>query len=636
MRNFGEQSQRELFWFGDPEIIISLVQFMAFCYALGLSIVIMYWKYIDDAALSPGWYLLALFLCYGLFLRVMANAIPQYTLCTSMGEMVNQRHLYETMGEHRLEIVKKEMFTTARKGSLDDTSKSDLSSVKKLTPSESHASLMSIASNVSDSSSARATKLSELVRLDTDSLRDHLPEESRRTLQKREQTKTFRKNLSDGVSAMRNGRSVDDIDVTATSADAVSTSSSSNASTDAARRRQDRRERRRRMSVSAPNVIKSWQDFSVAQDSIPEETDKKFEIGLTIEEEEEVPTAGSPQNQEQEQNPPPDESLIEDCPIIDPESVEKENKSGATEDSSTSSSIISFAEARSFLASIGHNLQPSSILRNLESYYRGGSFPLTSHIFGTCICFFLVGMRVETMLIATGVMKSSHFTWDMKLGASFWWEFGMLAVFLVNDALSAFLMQRKASRDTRTVKILTAAGLDVVIVLLCMIFLLVSESQRCCPDDQDREDFIGFPGGSSDCCGAFGSRTYSGLGRIEPFCSLIAIRVFRFTTAKFLMKRGYISYEGDQANSHDRAEHDSGHQGGHGHEHEHGGEDTGTALELWERAVKDYPDIVANHGELSAELFHAMLGIEPLQQAGRQEDHAGQHDETKDDHKHNH
>ena len=53
---------------------------------------------------------------------------------------------------------------------------------------------------------------------------------------------------------------------------------------------------------------------------------------------------------------------------------------------------------------------------------------------------------------------------------------------------------------------------------------------------------------------------------------------------------------------------------GHGHDDVgamHG--EKGTALELWERAITKYPDIVAKYGEFSGELFQAMLGLQVIE-----------------------
>ena len=50
-----------------------------------------------------------------------------------------------------------------------------------------------------------------------------------------------------------------------------------------------------------------------------------------------------------------------------------------------------------------------------------------------------------------------------------------------------------------------------------------------------------------------------------------------------------------------------GHGDGHGMQSQ-----VGMRLELWEKAMTKYPDIVEKHGQLSGELFQAMLGLEVL------------------------
>jgi hypothetical protein len=52
---------------------------------------------------------------------------------------------------------------------------------------------------------------------------------------------------------------------------------------------------------------------------------------------------------------------------------------------------------------------------------------------------------------------------------------------------------------------------------------------------------------------------------------------------------------------------------GHGHGLGSMHTEKGTPLELWERAITKYPDIVAKYGEFSGELFQAMLGLQIIE-----------------------
>jgi hypothetical protein len=98
--------QLELFWFGDPSVGIALVQFMQFGYALALSIVIIFADVIGEGTVGVQWYLIVIAVSYIVFVLVVARIIPRYTLCTSLGELVEYRRLHETVAEFHLEEAK--------------------------------------------------------------------------------------------------------------------------------------------------------------------------------------------------------------------------------------------------------------------------------------------------------------------------------------------------------------------------------------------------------------------------------------------------------------------------------------------------------------------------------------------------
>lgn len=98
-------------------------------------------------------------------------------------------------------------------------------------------------------------------------------------------------------------------------------------------------------------------------------------------------------------------------------------------------------------------------------------------------------------------------------------------------------------------RVYVAAIVDCVIVATCLVVLCVAEAQRCCTpsgnQSSDRRwleeenspvaepELIPEPHPCS--CPTFGYRLYGGLGTIEPFTSLIALRVFRHWFAKKLV-----------------------------------------------------------------------------------------------------
>ena len=86
------QQQRNLFILGDPKLVMTIIQFMQFGYAIALSIVITYWQDFQKdehpQVFHAEYYLIASIVCYVIFVYQMSNVIPRYTLCTNIGQLV--------------------------------------------------------------------------------------------------------------------------------------------------------------------------------------------------------------------------------------------------------------------------------------------------------------------------------------------------------------------------------------------------------------------------------------------------------------------------------------------------------------------------------------------------------------------
>ncbi|KAL7553150.1 hypothetical protein ACHAWF_016399 [Thalassiosira exigua] len=110
--------QKTLFWWGNPEAIIVATQYMQFGYALGLAMIFTYYKEFEKYQKHLATFLLmAVVVSYLIFLHLLSKIIPWYTLCTSMGQLVNEEMLNETKAKLRLgeEIRKKESLEEERK-----------------------------------------------------------------------------------------------------------------------------------------------------------------------------------------------------------------------------------------------------------------------------------------------------------------------------------------------------------------------------------------------------------------------------------------------------------------------------------------------------------------------------------------
>jgi hypothetical protein len=256
----------------------------------------------------------------------------------------------------------------------------------------------------------------------------------------------------------------------------------------------------------------------------------------------------------------------------------------------------------------------SGMVKYARDYFLSHRYHTFSHVFGSLVAFFLVGHRVEVMLAASGAIDYSKNTWELPLNTIFWMETVWYAFFIIAGALILllFLPVQDKSVDQRVV--ITSALLDILLAGACLAILFLAEAQRCCDSDELVSD--------ADCCPFWGSRTYGGLGDIEPFTSLIGLRVFRFVAGRFLVE--YFDKQSELGLDVGSKQKDASDEQSH---HRSTSEDSmqtevGTPLVLWERAISKYPDIVEKYGQFSGELFQSMLGLEVVDGVSHTKEHS--------------
>merc|ERR1719223_1475866 len=125
------------------------------------------------------------------------------------------------------------------------------------------------------------------------------------------------------------------------------------------------------------------------------------------------------------------------------------------------------------------------------------------------------------------------------------------------------------------------------------------------------------------CCTAFGTRLCGGVGSIEPFTSMIALRLSRFYIARTLCR------------FYDNCIHSDGHQKEDEREkdcvlpptlYQKSSEKVnltqrhGTSAELWVVALREFPEIVEKHGIFSTQILEVMLGVQQLPQSNNEEE----------------
>ena len=156
----------------------------------------------------------------------------------------------------------------------------------------------------------------------------------------------------------------------------------------------------------------------------------------------------------------------------------------------------------------------------------------------------------------------------------------------------------------------SAAVFGVLINVMCLSLLLIAESKRCCPENDEVYTRLLGPDSSSigyyddpsaeeiECCPKFGERKYGGLGNIEPFTCLIALSPLRFIVARYIVR--LFGSSGREEGLHP----DKGTHGQH-----LGPDPTILVRDLWMTAIGLHSDIAKSFGLFSGELLQCMLGI---------------------------
>jgi hypothetical protein len=511
-----KKKQLSLFWGSSPSYVVAMIQCCQFGYAISAGILIIFWDKIQKDAFLPATDLLiALLVCYTVFVLVLARVLPRYTMCMSLGALVDRKRLKEITARYKLE----EAIAAAATSSTNEASGEE-----------------TIVSESDDSSRFSVPKLSSLAELVTTKTEDLRTSHSFRLGDASESTRVQKRSVrrmksysdSRSIAMMRQYGRASSIPETSTENEADTWVGSV------------------RLKTSP-----SLGDLSIASfDAQNSET-------LQIE--------GSPDNHvgeegtevRQQIGAAPLESVDAPTPSRD------ENSPGKT----PAMWILAYA----------HTLQ-----------YR-----FVSEILGTMVAFFCVGMRVEGLLIASGEIKDYETTINFSLGISFWCETVWLIAMLCSSAFILYIAERNGSNP----KLRISCFLDVFLCGLCLGLLMWSEVQRCCTDD----DF------ESDCCGAFGSRTFGGLGNVEPFTSLIGLRVLRYyASRKLIILQSICCFESSICDTESEEHKESVHQHGHGRSLQ---TKKATIAELWREAITAHSDIVTAHGEFSGELLKAMLGV---------------------------
>lgn len=622
----GIQRQRQLFWFGSPEAVISLIQLMNFGYAVLFSIVVIYYKDLNTGHVNTGWYLATVLGCYLAFLYNLSYLLPEYTLCTSLGYLTCPKALQETVAMHRLdEAERQQRLRVVENAFVDDSS---LIHVKSTDDNESDAATVSTKGTSIGSSRrpslSKALSVADLVKMDTKSLRGQLTEEAAESLNhkpNRRGSLTRKKSASDGVSLMRAAEEGNDATNTNENENTKSNRRSflkktlsqpglimakATAAMDKPRSSrnlcvddmatEDAATRRIRKAQTTASVMDSWQAHS-ARVSTGDNTESV------------APNVG-------------DNAATIDTTKDDDDTISVQSIGNLSDiDNVVQADEVGMVRIKPKTIVVKNEVPiGQKIVSQMREYFIGSSYPYISIVLGTSVIFLLIGHRLEVMSQLAKFHKSSTLVF-------FWLEFSILLCFLVADFMILFIFPLTKYKSNEERRLVVAAIFDIIITAVVLALFIYAEVQRCCRET----DEYAYPSGERELaeakgyaldedhyesnlalksvctCEPFGFRVYGGFGMVEPFTALIFVRLLRFVFARLLVPFMF-SKEPNDTSSKEKKEADEDHGGGHD---DHGdSHDSGTALELWERAISGNPEIVEKHGQFSSELLQAMLGLQ--------------------------
>jgi len=268
-----------------------------------------------------------------------------------------------------------------------------------------------------------------------------------------------------------------------------------------------------------------------------------------------------------------------------------------------------------------------SLSERARYYFLSQKYRMISAVFGTVLCFFLIGMRVETFMIASCIMPDSTNTWHIDLSMTFWMETAWLCCFIAVGFYNMYVFRPGHVFSNKERSQFAGAVLDVILSTACLILLMLAESRRCCSEAEKRyladaeKPYVGEETSCgidySNCCPSYGSRIYGGLGNIEPFTALVALRIIRFRLAKKIVAYMDRKHAWSDLDVTGKSEHATRHpfhpfysKRKVSQSEKHKSLATESAVELWMKALSEHPDLVSEFGEFSSEILQVMLGID--------------------------
>jgi hypothetical protein len=592
-------AQLALFWGSNPRLVIHIIQFMQFGYAVSIATVVIFWKEIAEGPVPSYVYLLAVLICYAIFVVITGRVIPRYTLCTSLGQLVDESRLRETVALFRLEEAKQKQLDLVA-GGYDDTIEEHGDHVKQQDSSISAMDqLLGPPLVIPVVKDKGVDKVGELPSLDADAF---VSERRARMERRRERRKSVsdgvvlmtmlnapvERSRSEGIAVKKAGRNrVDTGDLLAELV-TLDTEALRSMVPETSSERKMRQEKLRKQNGMNTDVR--------TQETTEERTQRHQNLRMYGRK---TASAGvstmrlvDPVFDDTDAPPEDSSSKNDDTNSVGPRTRRRVKSTsggvaamfsfGSTETNQQTkrgreSTRVTFQDSldkidsnatadgyvsdEDNLPAFAPRSDANKILpplrKRLQEFFLSPRYVFLSNVFGTIVAFLLIGKRIEGFVHSQSYVSKDFVSLALPNVYSFWILIGWLALCLSTSLLIVYLNWQKNEWKPNELTACVAAGIDAALFTTCGTFLLVgklsrlcsehashfveAEGQRCCNIEGTARllasEKIVVNAAELCSCSQFGSRVYGGLGPIEPFTALVCLRILRFWLANLLVSK---------------------------------------------------------------------------------------------------
>jgi hypothetical protein len=223
--------------------------------------------------------------------------------------------------------------------------------------------------------------------------------------------------------------------------------------------------------------------------------------------------------------------------------------------------------------------------------------------------------RVEGFNMMQGVLIDYNNTFHFSLTTCFWLETTWYCLMLLERFIALVIFRRNGNP-----KEVISAIIGICSVVTCLTLFVIAERERCCllyesnegrilaPKQRTTDEaYTDSPTVYTDCsCSSFGSRTYGGLGQVEPFTFLIALGPLRFLSSGPIARLFRMKTVTETTHKYDTPNH-------------HHGTDREAVRHIWLKTIGLHTAIAKQYGIFSLQILYCMLGLEIPVEWERQE-----------------